>query len=153
MKILLESHSMNETVRLGRKIGKNLKAGDLVALTGELGAGKTTLVKGIVEGLGVPKRQGVVSPTFILIHEYQGREKVFHMDWYRLKTVRGADELLAEECFSSGAVNLVEWAEKGGEILPKERIHITLRHKSALKRKIEISATGKKYKAFYERMK
>jgi tRNA threonylcarbamoyladenosine biosynthesis protein TsaE len=136
-----ESASVAETLCFGEKIGKLLKAGDVVALDGELGAGKTTFVKGIARGLGI-KPEVVVSPTFVLIGEYEGREKVFHLDWYRLDRVEGADARLASECFDSQAVTLVEWASRGVEWLPAERLNVAIRHSGADRRSISVTASG-----------
>ena len=134
------SHSEAETKKFGRKIGKLLKAGDVVAFSGELGAGKTTLIKGIARGLGVEDETEVLSPSCVLIHESQGREKVYHIDWYRLKTVEGPDEELARECFNSNAVTLVEWAGRGKDILPGDCIEIRLEHKGPKSRMIAVGA-------------
>lgn len=142
------THSTKETRELGQKIGRLLKAGDLVALEGPLGSGKTTLVKGIAKGLNVKDSEEVVSPTFVLIHEYEAREKIYHIDWYRLSSVKGQDKLLAQECFDSKGVTLVEWAERGKGIFPKELIQIHMKYQGQDKRMIEISAKGKKYKNF-----
>ena len=137
--IKLRTSSAQETRKVGEKIGKGLKAGDVVALEGPLGAGKTTLVKGIAKGLGVKDKREVVSPTFVLIHEYEARERIYHMDWYRLSKVEGQDRLLAEECFNSRGVTLVEWADRGKDILPKGCIKITLEYKGLEKRIIKIA--------------
>lgn len=136
----LRTTSADETKRIGSKIGKILKAGDVVTLEGGLGAGKTTMVKGLAKGLGVRSEKKVLSPTFVLVHEYPGREKVFHIDWYRLKRVTGADAYLAEECFASEGVTLVEWPERGKGLLPKGALRIRVAHQGGDKRLIEISA-------------
>lgn len=137
--IKFETSSPGETQGIGKRIGRLLKAGDVVALEGVLGAGKTTLVKGIAQGLEVKDKAEVVSPTFVLIHEYEAREKIYHMDWYRLAKVEGQDELLAQECFDSRAVTLVEWADRGRNILPKNHIRICLKYRGPEKRIIEIT--------------
>lgn len=147
--MIFESASAAETSRFGEKIGKLLKAGDIVALEGELGAGKTTLVKGIARGLGI-KPETVVSPTFILIGEYEGREKVFHLDWYRLDRVEGADARLASECFDSQAVTLVEWASRGVQWLPAERLDVKIRHAGEDRRSISVKANGKRFSTAVE---
>ena len=144
----IKTHSAAETKKFGKKFGGLLRAGDVVALEGELGAGKTTLVKGIAKGLGVQSERAVSSPTFVLIHEYQGREKIYHLDWYRLKSVKDADAELAEECFSSNAVALVEWPKRGKPLLPKQRIEIELSHDGGSSRKIKLRFIGKKYEDF-----
>jgi len=139
--IKLTSYSEAETKKIGRRIGALLKSGDVVALVGELGAGKTTFVKGLVKGLGVPlKEKDVTSPTFTLVHEYEGREKVFHMDWYRLGSLRRSDQALCEECFDSDAVTVVEWADRDESILPKHCLRVELKHKDVHTRRIEISS-------------
>ncbi len=145
MKLL--SASSRETIRLGEKLGKKLRAGDVLALSGELGAGKTTLVRGIAKGLGVSSGQ-VSSPTFALVHEYEGREKLYHIDWYRLKAVRGKDKMLAEEILSSGAVTLIEWPERGKDCLSKETLHICLRHKGGDRREISLKIPASRSKDF-----
>ncbi len=134
------SHSASETKKIGIKLGRHLKAGDVVALFGELGAGKTTLVKGIARGLGVKNEAEVASPTYVLIHEYHGRVKIYHLDWYRLNGILGIDERLIEECFDPQAVTLIEWADRAPNILPKNRIEILLKHKGGDARQILIKA-------------
>lgn len=137
-----KSKSAAETRSFGKKLGQFLIRGDIVSLRGDLGAGKTTLTKGIAAGLGIQKGSEVSSPTFVVVHEYQGREKIYHMDWYRLEEVAGADRELAEECFSSGAVTLIEWPERGEKILPKDRLEIRIKHLSESGRMIELSGRG-----------
>ena len=133
-----ETNSAKETQKVGEKIGQSLKAGDIVALEGPLGAGKTTLVKGIAKGLGVKDKKEVVSPTFVLIHEYEARERIYHMDWYRLSKVEGQDQLQAEEYFNSKGITLVEWADRGKHIFPKNHIKIFLKYQGPDKRIIEV---------------
>lgn len=140
------SRSAEETKKIGRELGKLLRAGDVVALVGELGSGKTTLVKGMAQGLEVPSGgEKVLSPSFVLVHEYQGREKLYHLDWYRLSSVRGVDAGLSEECFDSEAVTVVEWADRGKEILPPERLEIRLEHHGEESRMLRITAKGGRY--------
>ena len=108
------THSPEETIALGRELASQLAPPKLVVLRGELGAGKTTLVKGIAEGFQAAREEDVTSPTFTLIHEYRGpKVNVYHVDLYRVETERelatlGVDELLREE----RAVVLIEWGEK-----------------------------------------
>lgn len=140
------SHSSGETRRIGRVLGRLLKGGSAVLLEGELGAGKTTLAQGIARGLEVSVKTPVTSPTFTLIHEYEGRERLFHMDWYRLSSVKGGDEEVVSECFSSkDAVCLVEWPERGRNLWPSERLEIFLKHKSPKERHLKIRGCGKPY--------
>src|SRR3990167_1943308 len=119
--ITFVSKSPSETKKIGIGIGHLLRENDVVVLEGDLGTGKTTMVKGIAKGLGISNEREVSSPSFVLIHEYPARKKIYHMDWYRLKSVEGVDASLAEECFNAEGVTLVEWAERGKNILPLER--------------------------------
>src|SRR3989339_984824 len=112
------SRNAKETVELGRKIGKKLKANDVVCLTGTLGAGKTTLVQGIAAGLDV--KDYVNSPTFIIINEHPGRLVLYHIDLYRLEDGAEIEDLGLEEYFNAGGVCVIEWAEKLGDLLPKK---------------------------------
>ena len=146
-KNILKSGSSVQTRKIGAKIGALLRPGDVVALWGELGSGKTTLVKGIAGALGVDERE-VSSPTFVLVNEYEGKHKIYHIDWYRLDLVSGADASLAEECFGSDAVTLVEWAERGQALLPPDRLEIRLKHAGGDRRIIHLAPKGKKYKVF-----
>ncbi len=132
-----KSGSEAETRKIGRLIASNLSAGDVVALYGDLGAGKTTLVKGIAEGLGVQPDE-VSSPTYVVIHEYEGRMKVYHLDWYRLERIEKADAAMAEECFDSEGVTLVEWPERSEKLLPPGSVRVRLSHAGEGKRIIRI---------------
>ena len=122
-----ETHSEDETIELGRKIARELPKRAVVLLIGNLGAGKTTLAKGIIDGLGAGKPEEVASPTFTLIHEYAG---VYHIDLYRLDTAAQVATLGLDEIFGhildSDAVVLIEWGEKFRELMPADRIEITL---------------------------
>jgi len=126
--------SAGETIDLGKKIGKSLKANDVVCLTGDLGAGKTTLIQGIAAGLGV--KDYVTSPTFIIINEYQGRLPFFHFDLYRLNDVREIEDLGVEEYFSRGGVCVIEWAEKLDGLKPKNAKEIKIEIVSENEREI-----------------
>ena len=146
MKKTLEviTRSAAETKKVGKVLGRNLGAGDVVALQGDLGSGKTTLVKGIAMGLGVRSEKLVSSPTYILIHEYRGRKKIYHLDWYRLRSVKGLDAEFAEECFASDGVTLVEWPERGGTILPKRSLRVRLSHRGDTTRCLRITFPEKR---------
>ena len=134
-----ETHSEEETIELGRKIARDLPKRAVVLLIGNLGAGKTTLAKGIIDGLGAGKPEEVASPTFTLIHEYAG---AYHIDLYRLDTAAQVATLGLDEIFDhildSDAVVLIEWGEKFRELMPADRIEITLRADGEQNRKIEI---------------
>jgi len=119
------SHSAAETFDYGRQLGGDLRPGDVLALSGDLGAGKTCFVKGVALGLGIT--QDVTSPTFTLIHEYRGgRLPVFHVDLYRLDSAQQAEAIGLEDCMAGDGVTVIEWAEKVEPLLPARtiRIHI-----------------------------
>lgn len=110
----------------GRLLGERLRAGDLVCLRGDLGAGKTTLTQGIAAGLGV---QGAVSsPTFTLVHEHPGPLPLFHIDAYRLESAEELWDLGFEEYLRLDGVVVVEWCERVSEALPTERLTLLLEH-------------------------
>lgn len=112
MNIPFETHSPSDTQALGKKIGRHLKAGDIIFLFGDLGAGKTTLTQGIAQGLGVTPEEYVRSPSFTLVNEYRGKTPVFHIDLYRIDSFPELENLGLEEVFSSEGISIVEWAEK-----------------------------------------
>ena len=117
MKVITKSP--DETISLGRELGNRLSAGDVIALTGELGTGKTTFTKGIAVGMGVKKIK-VRSPSFILINQILGgRLPLYHFDLYRLNTLREIQGLGYEEYFYGVGVSVIEWAEKIKGILPE----------------------------------
>ena len=118
--------SEEETIALGEKLAHDLPQHAVVLLIGNLGAGKTTLAKGIVKGLGAADPDEVSSPTFTLIHEYGQRQKVYHVDLYRLDRAAEAVALGLEELFEKDAVVLIEWGERFPRIMPAERIEIRI---------------------------
>ena len=115
-----------ETIALGEAIAAELPRRGVVLLIGELGAGKTTLSKGIVRGLGAAEVDQVSSPTFTLVHEYGVARKVYHIDLYRLETQREVEALGFEEILDRDAVTLIEWGERFPALLPAERVEIRL---------------------------
>ena len=139
----LVSSSHQQTDRLGQEIGRVLRGGETIALYGPLGAGKTALVRGIAQGLGASPT-AVTSPTFVVIHEYQGRLPLAHVDLYRIRSPRELESTGLIEYFSGQTVTAIEWADKGLAALPQDRIEITLNHRAARSRTIQLSATGPK---------
>ncbi|MEO5955810.1 MAG: tRNA (adenosine(37)-N6)-threonylcarbamoyltransferase complex ATPase subunit type 1 TsaE [Nitrospiraceae bacterium] len=137
----LTSTSHQQTDWLGQVLGRTLRGGETIALYGPLGAGKTALVRGIAEGLGASPTT-VTSPTFVVIHEYQGRLPLAHMDWYRIRSLRELESTGVMEYFSGQTVTVVEWADKGFALLPQDRIEVTLSHRTAQSRSIQLNATG-----------
>jgi tRNA threonylcarbamoyladenosine biosynthesis protein TsaE len=107
-------HSDEETMRAGREIGAALKAPALILLSGDLGAGKTTLTKGIVSGFGAAREEDVTSPTFTLVHKYEGAHvaPVYHVDLYRIVSFQDFETLGLEDVFAENAVVIIEWSEK-----------------------------------------
>jgi tRNA threonylcarbamoyladenosine biosynthesis protein TsaE len=122
----IETHSEEETIELGRRIARELPSRAVVLLVGNLGAGKTTLAKGIVNGLGAAEPEDVASPTFTLIHEYGGG-RVYHVDLYRLDTPAQVATLGLDEIFDREAVVLIEWGERFPQLMPPDAIRIELR--------------------------
>ena len=118
------SRSEDETIAIGQEIARELPSKAAVLLIGNLGAGKTTLTKGIVMGLGAALADDVSSPTFTLIHEYSAR--VIHIDLYRLDTPEEVATLGLEEIFDRDGVVLIEWGERFPDLMPAERIEVRL---------------------------
>ena len=133
-----KSSSVKETIEFGRKFAEKLKAGDVVCLEGDLGAGKTHFVKGIASGFGIDKEK-VNSPTFTLINEYYGEIPIFHFDCYRLKTIQEALEIGIEEYLYGEGVSVIEWPSKIKELIPEYAIQIEIIHEGTSERSILIS--------------
>jgi len=131
--------SEEETIALGERLARSLPRRATVLLIGNLGAGKTTLAKGIVKGLGAAQPEEVSSPTFTLIHEYGSPVSVYHVDLYRIDTARDAATLGLDDLFDAGAIVLIEWGERFPELMPEDRIEIRLRAVSDDEREIEVS--------------
>lgn len=121
----IQTVNEEDTIKLGEIIGKSLKPGSIIALRGDLGAGKTVLVKGIARGLGIEDEP--VSPTFVIMNAYEGSVPLYHFDLYRIS---GADELSgigADEFLFGDGVSAVEWAERVEDILPEYTIYIDIK--------------------------
>lgn len=131
------THSAEETINLGRKIGELLVPGDVIAMTGTLAAGKTTITKGIAEALGIDDT--VTSPTFCLISEYEGKKMtLYHMDVYRLDSAEDFINLGVEDMLYGDGVCIIEWSEKVASELPKKTIYMTIKPLEGDKREIKI---------------
>ncbi len=133
-----------ETVVFGRSLGALLEKGMVVALNGELGAGKTTLVKAIAAELGIPE-EDVRSPSYTLINEYEGRLPVYHFDLYRLTDSSELYDLGYDEYLEGEGISIVEWADAIPDALPSEYLSIKIEIVSDEKRKFTITAAGKRY--------
>lgn len=128
--IILSSHE--EMVEFGKTIGSRIKPGSVLALSGDLGAGKTTFVQGLAQSLGI--FDPIQSPTFVYMNSYVGRITLFHFDLYRMK---GEDDFLGlgfDECFMPNSVCVVEWPERIQALLPKHTIHISFAHEEKSRR-------------------
>ncbi len=128
--------SVEETIELGESLSEFIEAGDIITLDGDLAAGKTTFVKGILSGLNFENE--VTSPTFTLINEYEARYRVIHMDCYRENNLQRWINLGIQDYFYSDDVKLIEWSEIISTLIPKDRISITLTLVSEFERKIYI---------------
>ena len=139
------------TKQVGKNLGQNLSPGSIVALTGELGSGKTTLVQGIGQGLRIESL--IKSPSFVIINEYDGPLPLYHFDLYRLNN---AEEILClgyeEYFYEKRGVVVIEWAKKIKDFLPKEYLEINLKIVDLFKRKISGQAYGASYREVMKRM-
>lgn len=144
-RVVVQTKSTSETIRIGKRIGGLLRPGDVVALTGELGAGKTQFIKGIATGMGVGKPTYISSPSFTLIHEYSGRIPLYHIDLFRLRWEGEAEELGLEEYFQGKGITAIEWADKIPSFLPEERLVIHFVYTGIHTRSLEITGKGKRY--------
>lgn len=131
------SKSTRRTQQLGEELGRQLGKGDVVALTGELGAGKTCFAQGLVKGLGV-KTGKITSPTFILMNVYSGRLPVYHFDVYRMHNMNEILDIGYEEFFYGDGVTIIEWADKIKKLLPKTCIKVRMQISGPKERKITI---------------
>jgi tRNA threonylcarbamoyladenosine biosynthesis protein TsaE len=134
--------SEEDTIRLGEKLAAKLPPGAVVLLIGNLGAGKTTLAKGIVKGLGAAEPDEVSSPTFTLVHEYGDPPRVYHVDLYRLDEARELASLGMDEILDGKAVVLIEWGERFVKFLPASRMEIRLQRMAEEERQIEIRSVS-----------
>lgn len=130
---------------MGRGIGKLLRPGDVVALVGELGTGKTQLIKGLASGIGVKRSSYLTSPSFVLVNEYGGKIPFYHIDLFRLKDEREVEGLGLEEYFQGNGITAIEWADKIPSSLPKELLWIYLYYTGKQTRSIELIPRGERY--------
>ncbi|HKW78777.1 MAG TPA: tRNA (adenosine(37)-N6)-threonylcarbamoyltransferase complex ATPase subunit type 1 TsaE [Candidatus Limnocylindria bacterium] len=137
--IELVSHSSLHTERLGERLGALARAGDVLALWGQLGTGKTVLVRGLARGMGV--RGAVSSPTFVLVNEYDGATPLYHIDFYRLDPSQ-LHSVGWEEYVGAGGVVAIEWPDRASGSLPDERLDVRLEHVADSKRAIRLEAHG-----------
>ena len=137
----LVSHSSLHTERLGERLAAHAAPGDVFALWGELGTGKTVLARGIAIGLGIDE-EAVTSPTFIILRDHLGgRLPLYHLDLYRLEQSQ-LGSTGWEDVLDAGGVTVIEWPDRAGDQLPADRIDVRLSHVAETKRKVTIEPTG-----------
>ena len=138
----IELSTLQRTESLGTVLGKIAEPGDIITLAGTLGAGKTALTQYIGRGLGIDPRIYITSPTFSLLHEYQGRIPLYHMDLYRLGPEEEIESLGFPEYFYGHGLTVIEWSERLGSLMPAERLHIELVISGEISRTAHLSAHG-----------
>jgi tRNA threonylcarbamoyladenosine biosynthesis protein TsaE len=144
-KVVLQTKSTFETIRIGKAIGTQLLPGDVIALVGELGAGKTQFIKGLAAGVGVGNSTYVSSPSFTLINEYPGETPFYHIDLFRLGGEKEAEELGLEVYFQGSGVTAIEWADKIPSLLPQEILFVSIAYMGKNTRTLEITGEGKHF--------
>jgi len=149
--LTFDSESLADTARLGNAVAAVARPRLVIGLTGHLGAGKTALVRSIAQGLGAPA-EAVSSPTYVLVHEYEGTLPIYHFDTYRLEDPAQFSALGVEEYFEGEGVSLVEWADRVPDVLPSDRIEIRVTSFGESKRQFKISATRPKSARVLERI-
>ena len=143
--MLFQTKNTAETIRIGKYIGSLLVAGDVVALAGELGTGKTQFIKGLAAGVGIGEPAYISSPSFTLINEYEGKIPLYHIDLFRLKAEIEAEELGLEDYFQGRGVTAIEWADRIPSLLPKELLWVHIYYAGKNVRSIEMIPMGKRY--------
>ena len=142
LKITLKTCSSSQTQALGEKMGARLRDGLVMALTGDLGSGKTTFVQGLAKGLQVPAEYYITSPTFTLINEYPGRLRLYHVDLYRIGTPEEADDIGLLDIMGGNGVTVIEWAEQVQSELPEDKLQIHFEISDRQCRNITVIAAG-----------
>lgn len=146
MPLVVLSRSSEQTMNLGRILANHLMPGDILAFFGDLGAGKTCLINGICQGLGVSGNVYITSPTFVIMNRYKGRLPIYHFDFFRLSCRDEIIDLGYEEFFFGEGVCMIEWADRAEDLIPDDYFKIIMHIISPTDRKIEIVAYGSTYK-------
>jgi tRNA threonylcarbamoyladenosine biosynthesis protein TsaE len=151
--LTLNSHSPEQTQLLGSYLGKLARKADVFLLTGELGTGKTCLVQGIAHGLNV--QEYAFSPSFVILRQYHGRLPLYHIDFYRLDSIEEIADLGLEDYFHGDGVCVVEWAEKGPQIVPRDNLLISIHYApiSQTERSIRLQPHGDRYDELTKQLK
>ena len=150
--IRIQLSNLGDTEKLGRLLGHLAAAGDILCLDGDLGAGKTTLSQAIARGLGVPDTCYVTSPSFAILHEYQGRIPMYHMDFYRLQDSGEVEDLGFDEYFYLAGLTVIEWSTRAIDLLPDERLILVILQNDDLTRTITLKGT-KRYSDMLQHIK
>lgn len=140
----IATSSLEETRRLGERLGRLLKNSDIICLHGELGAGKTSFTQGIAKGMDIA-RTFITSPTFVIANEYKGRLALYHIDLYRLNNTAEIEDIGLSEYLKGEGVTVIEWAEKAEGLLSEERLSVYLVNLGGDKRSLTFKAKGKRY--------
>ncbi len=140
------SHSLAQTQRWGEKLAERLEPQDVLGLVGEIGAGKTTFVQGLAQGLGVPPG-AVASPSFVLVREYRGRIPLYHADLFRLERLPEAETVGLEDYYDSPGVTVIEWADRVPGVLPEEFLEIRFEVLNKSSRRLTLVPHGKRYES------
>jgi len=148
--LVLVTASVEETRALGEAVAPLLSRGDVVALTGDLGAGKTAFVQGAAKGLGVT--EAVLSPSFTLVREYEGRLPVYHLDVYRLERLQDVLDLGFDEMLDAGHVMFIEWGDAIQALLPESALEVEITIENDSGRRIEITAPAESWALRWERL-
>jgi len=149
--VRLHSRGPSGTRRFGERIGRLLRAGDVVLLSGELGAGKTVLAQGVGRGMGIEDQ--IKSSSFVIMNEYQGPAlRLYHADLYRLEDPEQVAELALDELAASGVL-CIEWPERAGAEMPPEHLRIVLAYDGAKAREIDVIASGERYEAIVRKLR
>lgn len=148
------SSSPQTTALMGAALGRLLQPGDVVCLTGPLGAGKTCLIQGVVRGLHPEGSYPVRSPSFTIISEYPGPSvPIYHVDLFRIEDPAGASEIGLEEIFGSEGYCIIEWADRCPDWLPEERLDIEMSIVGAMERRLSLVARGGRWRALEEHLR
>ena len=146
------ANSEQDTARIGSELAPLLRPNDVIALNGNLGAGKTRFVQAVASAMGVDQAD-VNSPTFVLIQEYSGRLNLYHFDTYRLSDSDEFLELGADEILDSGGVCLIEWADRVADVLPRDILRINIEHTGTNARRFEFHGNGPRSNALLRELK
>ena len=149
--VTITSHTPRQTEQIGSLLGSMLAKGDIIALCGELGTGKTTLVRGMARGIGLEEGE-VASPSFTLVNEYEGPLRLFHIDLYRLADEKELIAIDYEEYLTADGVVVIEWADRLPQAIPADSLWITLRYLGTERREIVLRAEGDRYKMMIEEL-